>query len=190
MAIWEAHGTGHGLPPAFARRKVTHPVRRQPYLVSPEFPQDLLRIFRSFNRDFSSIRGFRGSSRVLAGFPGVVSCANCSAKCTWGLYPAQVSSGPNGGHRRVKIAAWGVEKGSGVFYGPQQRLPAPLFAHANRNAFAERSVLSIKSECLRRLIPLGERRLHHAIDEYVAHYHVKRAHHGIGNELLDEIPQR
>lgn len=56
----------------------------------------------------------------------------------------------------------------------------------NLNAFAERFVLSIKSECLDRFIPLGERFLRYTIREYLAHYHTERNHQGvgIGNELL------
>ena len=35
------------------------------------------------------------------------------------------------------------------------------------------------------MIPLGERHLRHAIDEFVTHYHRERNHQGIGNELID-----
>jgi putative transposase len=68
--------------------------------------------------------------------------------------------------------------GSGV---EALRLPAKS---PNLNAFAERFVLSIKSECLGRMVPLGERHLRHAIREYVEHYHFERSHQGLGNELL------
>jgi putative transposase len=62
------------------------------------------------------------------------------------------------------------------------RLPA----HSpNLNAFAERFVLSIKSECLDRIVPLGEAHLRRAICEYVAHYHHERNHQGLGNALVD-----
>ena len=54
----------------------------------------------------------------------------------------------------------------------------------NCNAHAERFVRSIKFECLRRLIPLGERHLRRAIREYVAHYHHERNHQGLDNELI------
>ncbi len=59
----------------------------------------------------------------------------------------------------------------------------------NLNAFAERFVLSIKSECLDRMLLLGERHLRLAIDEYVEHYHIERTHQGIGNELIDGVPE-
>jgi putative transposase len=55
----------------------------------------------------------------------------------------------------------------------------------NCNAFAERFVLSIKSECLNRMIFFGERRLREAVTSYVEHYHVERAHQGIGNERIE-----
>jgi putative transposase len=54
------------------------------------------------------------------------------------------------------------------------------------NAYAERFVLSVKDECLRRFIPLGESFLRHVLREYLAHYHAERNHQGtnIGNRLL------
>jgi putative transposase len=53
------------------------------------------------------------------------------------------------------------------------------------NAFAERFVRSNKQECLNQLIPLGERHLELAIQEYVEHYNTERNHQGIGNILID-----
>ena len=55
----------------------------------------------------------------------------------------------------------------------------------NCNAYAERFVLSIKSECLSRMIFFGESALRRAIGEYLNHYHAKRAHQGIGNVPLN-----
>lgn len=54
----------------------------------------------------------------------------------------------------------------------------------NLNAYAERFVLSIKSECLDRVIPLGENHLRHIVSEYVEHYHLERNHQGLENELI------
>jgi putative transposase len=60
-----------------------------------------------------------------------------------------------------------------------------LPAHSpDLNAFAERFVLSIKSECLNKLIPLGERHLRLAISEFVEHYHLERNHQGLDNRLV------
>jgi transposase InsO family protein len=52
------------------------------------------------------------------------------------------------------------------------------------NAYAERFVRSIKSECLRRVIPLGENHLRELIREFAAHYHLERNHQGLGNQLI------
>jgi hypothetical protein len=57
----------------------------------------------------------------------------------------------------------------------------------NLNAIAERFVLSIKSECLDKLVPLGERHLRVAISEFVEHYHLERNHQGVDNRLLTAI---
>ena len=54
----------------------------------------------------------------------------------------------------------------------------------NCNAFAERFVLLIKSECLNRRIFFGERRLRYAVRENVEHYHLDRAHQGLGSEHI------
>jgi transposase InsO family protein len=62
------------------------------------------------------------------------------------------------------------------------RLPA---RSPNLNAFAERFVLSIKRECLDRIVPLGERHLRRAVSEFVAHYHEERNHQGLENRLIE-----
>ena len=56
----------------------------------------------------------------------------------------------------------------------------------NLNAYAERFVRSIKSECLAHIIPLGERHLRTVVKEYTEHYHLERNHQGLGNELIEE----
>ena len=58
----------------------------------------------------------------------------------------------------------------------------------NLNAYAERFVLSIKSECLDRIVPLGEGHLRRAIGEYLVHYHGERNHQGLDNVLLQGTP--
>jgi putative transposase len=60
------------------------------------------------------------------------------------------------------------------------RLPANS---PNLNAYAERFVRSIKHECLRHIVPLGERHLRNVIHEYVTHYHAERHHQGLGNVI-------
>jgi putative transposase len=46
----------------------------------------------------------------------------------------------------------------------------------NLNAFAERFVGSIKSECLDRIVPLGEKHLRAAVRTFMDHYHEERPH--------------
>jgi putative transposase len=66
------------------------------------------------------------------------------------------------------------------------RLPA---RSPNLNAYADRFVLSIKTECLARLVPLGEWHLRRAISEYVRHCHGERNHQGLDNTLIDAHPR-
>ena len=54
----------------------------------------------------------------------------------------------------------------------------------NMNAFSERWVRSIKSECLDKMILFGADSLDRGIRSYVSHYHEERPHQGIGNELI------
>jgi len=60
------------------------------------------------------------------------------------------------------------------------RLPA---RSPNLNAHAERFVRSIKTECLAKVIPLGEAHLRTILREYVEHYHHERNHQGVGNVI-------
>ena len=55
----------------------------------------------------------------------------------------------------------------------------------NLNAYAERFVRSIKSECLTQIIPLGERHLRSTVNEFTEHYHFERNHQGLNNRLID-----
>ena len=71
---------------------------------------------------------------------------------------------------RATLGAVGVET---------VKLPA---RSPNLNAYAERFVRSIKSECLSRMIPLGENHLRASIRAFVAHYHLERNHQGLDND--------
>ena len=62
------------------------------------------------------------------------------------------------------------------------RLPA---RSPNLNAYAERFVLSIKSECLDRIIPLGEGHLRRSVSEYIQHYHQESFHQGLDGQLIE-----
>lgn len=65
------------------------------------------------------------------------------------------------------------------------RLPA---RSPNLNAYVERWILGAKSECLDRLILLGEGHLRHAVAEYVVHFHGERNHQGLGSAIIDPEP--
>jgi transposase InsO family protein len=52
------------------------------------------------------------------------------------------------------------------------------------SAFAERFVLSVKSECLAKMILFGEASLRRALREFCTHYHRERPHQGIGNDPI------
>jgi len=62
------------------------------------------------------------------------------------------------------------------------RLP---YRSPNLNAYIERFVLSIKSECLNRMIFFGEQSLRRAVAEFISHYHAERNHQGLGNKLIE-----
>ena len=47
---------------------------------------------------------------------------------------------------------------------------------------------SVRSECLARVIPLGERHLRHILTQYVEHYHKERNHQGLGNQPIEPVP--
>ena len=65
------------------------------------------------------------------------------------------------------------------------RLPAKS---PNLNAVAERFVLSVRSECLNKIVPLGERHLRESLKSFVEHYHRERHHQGLGGQLIDTNP--
>jgi len=60
----------------------------------------------------------------------------------------------------------------------------------NLNAFAERWVRSVKSECLSHFILFGEGSLRRALKNFCEHYHGERNHQGKANQLLFPRPGR
>jgi putative transposase len=54
----------------------------------------------------------------------------------------------------------------------------------NLNAHCERFIRSIKEEALAQMVLLGEHALSYAIHQYLAHYHTKRNHQGLANQLI------
>ena len=55
-------------------------------------------------------------------------------------------------------------------------------------AIAERFVLSIKMECLDKMILFGSRSLDRALHEYSVHYLTERPHQALDNELIHRVP--
>ena len=62
-------------------------------------------------------------------------------------------------------------------------LKLPPFS-PNLNAFAERWIRSIKSECLQYFCPVSKASIEYAIKQYVAHYNAERTHQGLNNQVL------
>ena len=58
----------------------------------------------------------------------------------------------------------------------------------NMNAIAERFVLSVRAECLDRMILFGYGHLERCLADYSAHYNLQRPHQGLGNELITPRP--
>jgi putative transposase len=58
----------------------------------------------------------------------------------------------------------------------------------NLNAYAERWVGSARSECLSKLIPIGQGMLRRALRSFGEHYHQERNHQGLGNALIMPRP--
>ena len=62
------------------------------------------------------------------------------------------------------------------------RLPA---RSPNLNAFAERFVRTIESECLSRMVLIGEGSLRSAVTQFCEHYHGERNQQGLENEIIE-----
>jgi putative transposase len=58
------------------------------------------------------------------------------------------------------------------------------------NAFAERFVRSVKSECLAKIILIGAPMLRRALREYMEHYHLERNHQGLDSQLIVATSKR
>jgi transposase InsO family protein len=54
----------------------------------------------------------------------------------------------------------------------------------NCNAYAERFVRTIRTECLDHFVIFGERHLRHLVHQFVEHYNTERFHQGIGGQLI------
>ena len=64
----------------------------------------------------------------------------------------------------------------------------PVRLHArspNLNSHLERFHLSLKSECLDRMIFCGESSLRNAVGQFRSHFHGERNDRGLGNKIID-----
>jgi transposase InsO family protein len=55
----------------------------------------------------------------------------------------------------------------------------------NCNAYAERFVRTVRSECVNHFIIFGERHLRHLLREFIEHYLTERYHQGIGGRIIE-----
>ena len=61
------------------------------------------------------------------------------------------------------------------------RLPA---RSPNLNPHAERFVLSIKTNCINRIVPLSESHLRRSVEQFILHYHGERPHQGLNHAII------
>jgi len=59
----------------------------------------------------------------------------------------------------------------------------------NLNAYVERFMRTMKSECLERMVFFGESSLRRALSEFELHYHAERNHQGLDNRLIYPGPE-
>jgi len=55
----------------------------------------------------------------------------------------------------------------------------------NLSPHIERFMLSVKRECLQRMVLFGEESLRRAIRDFLAHYHAERNHQSLDNRLIE-----
>jgi putative transposase len=55
----------------------------------------------------------------------------------------------------------------------------------NLNAYIERDMRSMKSECLEEMVFLGENSPRRALGKFESHYHHEQNHQGLENNIID-----
>ncbi len=95
------------------------------------------------------------------------------------LVVQMATANPGWGYTRLRGALWnpGHDLGRNTI-----KLPA---RSPNVNSYAERFALSARRECLKKLVPLGERHLRKIVFEFVDHYHRERNHQSLDNRLIE-----
>ncbi len=83
-------------------------------------------------------------------------------------------------HRESFDAVFEAEDAEAIRVGP---------AAPKLNAYAERWVRSLRTECLDHFLICGESHLRHLVNEFVEHYNLERPHQGVGNVPLPDIGQ-
>jgi len=72
-----------------------------------------------------------------------------------------------------------------VFAADRIRVVLTPFRAPQANAFAERSVRTVRRECLDWTLVVGRRHLERVLGEYVAHYNARRPHRGLDLRVPD-----
>lgn len=75
-----------------------------------------------------------------------------------------------------------------VFRAEGTKILRKPFRTPNANAFAERFVRTIRSECLDHLLVVNERHLERILRSYACHYNCYRPHQGLSQEI--PVPER
>ena len=92
----------------------------------------------------------------------------------------------NLGYHITDTTVGNILKDHGIEPAPDRQRSTTLPPRSpNLNAYAERFVLSLKQECLDRMIFFGERSLRNAVQHYLEHYHTERNHQGIDNRRIE-----
>jgi helix-turn-helix protein len=110
---------------------------------------------------------------------------------TWGYTRIQGAL-KNLGHQVGRSTIARILKAAGIPPSRERPMTWRTFMRAHWPALlaadAERFVRSVKTECLDRVVPVGEWHLRHLVREFVDHYHGERNHQGIRNELIERPP--
>lgn len=114
-----------------------------------------------------------------------VSASTTRPDAAWVTRQAEVFAGPTRGSHRPRLL---LRDGDGKFSRGFDRAlesagitPVRLPPRSpNLNAFAERFILTLKSECLDRFVVLGTGHLDHLVSEFTDYYNRQRPHSRIG----------